>query len=77
MKLYAGIDLDSNNSLIVIIDSEGKRVYQKRLDNELDRILEALQPYQSQLSGIAVESTFNWYWFLKHSVFCNTGLLVV
>ena len=64
MQFYAGIDLHSNNSVIVVIDGEGKLVYQKRLDNNLDIIQKALEPYKSNLSGVVVESTFNWYWLV-------------
>ena len=34
------------------------------LNNDLNLTLEALSPYQSSLQGIAVESTFNWYWLV-------------
>jgi len=33
MKLYCGIDLHSNNSVIVILDEADKVVYQKKLNN--------------------------------------------
>jgi len=48
----------------VIIDDEDKRVYEKRLRNDLNLTLEALAPYRKTLQGIAVESTFNWYWLV-------------
>ena len=35
MKLYAGIDLHANNSVVVVIDEEDRILYQKRLHNEL------------------------------------------
>lgn len=64
MKLYGAIDLHSNNSYIVILDEQDKIIFQQRLDNDLAVILSHLSPYQSQLQGIAVESTFNWYWLV-------------
>lgn len=64
MKLYAGIDLHSNNSYLAVIDEQDKRLYQKRLPNQSDIILAELAPFQKQLSGIVVESTFNWYWLV-------------
>ncbi len=64
MKLYAGIDLHSNNNVLVVIDEDGKLVYQKRLENDLTVILDVLEPYKSKLFGIVVESTFNWYWLV-------------
>src|SRR5690606_22525706 len=36
----------------------------KRLPNDLEKILAFLQPCKAQLSGVAVESTFNWYWLV-------------
>lgn len=64
MKLYAGIDLHSNNSVIDLLDEKDKVIYDKRLPNELPAILSALSPYQSQIQSIAIESTFNWYWLV-------------
>lgn len=64
MKLYAGVDLHSNNSYIGIMDRKEKRVYKKKLANDLHEILKALKPYRKDLEGIAVESTFNWYWLV-------------
>jgi transposase len=64
MKLYAGIDLHSNNSFLGIIDEEDKRLYKKRLPNQADVILAELEPYRNDLVGIVVESTFNWYWLV-------------
>jgi transposase len=39
-------------------------VYQKRLPNELAQIAAALEPYQHDLAGVVVESTYNWYWLV-------------
>ncbi len=61
---FCGIDLHSSNSFIVIIDEQDRVVYSRRHANRLTEILDALAPYQSELSGIAVESTFNWYWLV-------------
>jgi transposase len=64
MKLYAGIALHANNSVVVVIDAEDHVLYQKRLRNEQGEILSALAPYQESLQGIVVESTYNWYWLV-------------
>jgi transposase len=64
MKLYAGIDLHANNSVVGVIDEEDRILYQKRLRNELGEILSALARYQETLQGIVVESTYNWYWLV-------------
>lgn len=64
MKLYCGIDLHSNNHYVSIIDEDDKRIIEKRLSNDLSKTLSLLNRYQSNLYGIAIESTFNWYWLV-------------
>ena len=64
MQLYAGLDLHSRNTYIGIMDKEFKRVFNKRIANKLPLILATLKPFQNQLKGIVVESTFNWYWLI-------------
>jgi len=64
MKLYAAIDLHSNNNVTVVIDEEDKVVYEKRLPNDLGVISQQLSAYRSSLEGIVVESTYNWYWLV-------------
>jgi transposase len=64
MKLYAGIDLHSTNNVTVVIDEKDRVLYQKRLPNDLALILKQLSVYQSELQGIVVESTYNWYWLV-------------
>lgn len=64
MTLYAAIDLHSTNSYLVVLDDNDTIIYQKRLSNSLEQILRALSPYRGQIQGIAVESTYNWYWLV-------------
>lgn len=64
MKKYSGIDLHSNNSVVVITDEEARVLYQKRLPNSLQGILTALAPHREELAGVVVESTYNWYWLV-------------
>ena len=61
---YSGIDLHSNNSVVAVIDETDRIVYDKRLPNELSKVLEALEPYRTELVGVVVESTYNWYWLV-------------
>ena len=61
---YGGIDLHCNNSVVVVMDDGGEVVYRRRLANDLRRIQEALAPYREGLSGVVVESTYNWYWLV-------------
>jgi len=64
MALYCGIDLHSTNHLVVVIDDEDRRVLEKRLVNDVSITVNTLAPYRDQLAGIAIESTFNWYWLI-------------
>jgi transposase len=64
MKLYGAIDLHSTNNVTVVIDEQDRVVHQKRLPNDLALILNELSVYQSELEGIVVESTYNWYWLV-------------
>ena len=64
MKLYGGIDLHSNNSVLALLDEDERLVYRKRLPNDAPCILEALAPYREDIVGLVVESTYNWYWLV-------------
>ena len=48
----------------MISDENDKVLYSKRHPNSLEEIRSALSPYQSDLFGVVVESTFNWYWLV-------------
>lgn len=61
---YSGIDLHSNNSVVTVTDEEDRVVAEKRLPNELTVILAFLSPWQEELAGVVVESTYNWYWLV-------------
>ncbi len=63
-KLYGGIDLHANNSVIVLVDEQEQVVYEKRIPNDLEKILFQLSPYQASVQGLVVESTYNWYWLV-------------
>ena len=73
MRLYCGIDLHSNNAVVVVSDETDKVVYRRRHTNDLAQIVAALTPYQEQLVSVVVEATFNRYWLidgLMDSGFC-------
>ena len=63
-ELYAGCELHSNNNLVGVIDGQGKRVFKKKLSNDMGWIREVLVPFKGELVGIGVESTYNWYWLV-------------
>ncbi len=64
MKVYAGIDLHSNNNYIGVIDEQDQRQFRKKLPNRIEVILTALEPFKQTLEGVVVESTYNWYWLV-------------
>lgn len=63
-RFIAGIDLHSNNVMIGVINQEGKRVAHRKLDCQLEQLMQFLRPFKAQLESMAVESTFNWYWLV-------------
>jgi len=64
MSLYAAIDLHSTNSVLAVTDETDRVLRQRRLPNELPAILKELEPFRDELTGIVVESTYNWYWLV-------------
>lgn len=64
MKLYVGMDLHSTNVVTQIINEEDSVIYRKKQGCDLYQILKGLEPFQTEIEGIAVESTFNWYWLV-------------
>jgi len=64
MKLYGGIDLHSNNSVIALLDEEDKLVYRRRLPNDIELVRLELEPFGEDIEGLVVESTYNWYWLV-------------
>ena len=62
--MYSGIDLHSNNSVIAVIDDADRVVAQKRLPNEITKIVGFLARWKDELAGVVVESTYNWYWLV-------------
>jgi len=61
---YCGIDLHSNNSVVIVSDEEDRVVLSKRLPNDLGQIRAALEPHREDLAGVVIESTYNWYWLV-------------
>ncbi|MBA5608879.1 IS110 family transposase, partial [Duganella sp. FT3S] len=64
MSKYSGIDLHANNCVVVVSDEEDRICCERRVPNDLTRIIALLEPFRAELAGVAVESTFNWYWLV-------------
>nr|VFK56417.1 MAG: hypothetical protein BECKTC1821F_GA0114240_10104 [Candidatus Kentron sp. TC] len=52
------------NNAIVSADEQDRMVLRRRLPNDLDGVLEKLRPYQQDIAGLVVESTYNGYWLV-------------
>ena len=63
-KLYCGSDLHGNNVFLTLCDEKGQRVMERRVKANLESVNKALEPHKDRIQTIAVESTFNWYWFV-------------
>jgi transposase len=61
---YSAIDLHSNNSVVVVTDQTDRVLVEKRVPNELARVIELLAPHRDELVAVVVESTYNWYWLV-------------
>ena len=46
---YAAVGLHSNQSVVVVIDENDQPVWKGRLPNDLELVLEALEPYREEL----------------------------
>ena len=64
MKVYSGFDLHANNTYIGMLDENGKRLMNQKVDNDPFMILKTIEPYKEDIAGIVVESTYNWYWLV-------------
>ena len=64
MALYCGIDLHSRDSWLAILDEGLEVIGETKVGNDLETILRVLEPHREALVGVAVESTFNWYWLV-------------
>jgi transposase len=59
-----GVDLHSNNAVVVMIDDSERWVLKRKFKPDLSTILSALEPYKDTIKEIGVEATYNWYWFV-------------
>lgn len=74
---YSAIDLHSNNCVVTVTDDVDRVVAEKRLPNDLTRIVAFLLPWRDDLAGVAVESTFNWYWLVDGLIAACFRVLLV
>ncbi|MCA1925441.1 MAG: IS110 family transposase [Thiobacillus sp.] len=53
---FCGIDLHSNNSVVVVTDETDKVLLSRCCPNDLSTILALLAPHRDELTGVVVES---------------------
>jgi transposase len=58
MNRFTGIDLRSNNSVVLVSDEADRIVYQRQFPNDPVQVRAALAPYRQELVG-GIETTFN------------------
>jgi len=56
---YSGIDLHSNNSVVVVSDDGDRVLVLRRVPNDAAAFLEVLAGHREELVGVVVESTYN------------------
>ena len=64
MQTYAAVDLHSNNGVLTIIDETDRVLKQRRISNRIEEFIAELEPFRATIQGVAIESTFNWYWLV-------------
>jgi len=60
---YVGVDLHKETSWFYILDSKGKKLDSKNLTNNIDELKEYFKTIPKPFT-LAVESTYNWYFFV-------------
>jgi transposase len=61
---YSGIDLHSNNCVVVVSDESDRILVTRRVPNSLPLVLQLLDSHREELIGVVVEATYNWYWLV-------------
>jgi len=61
---YSGIDLHSNNCVVVVSDDSDRILVSRRVPNSVPSVLQALEPHREEIVGVVVEATYNWYWLV-------------
>jgi len=49
---------------VVITDEADRILLSRRCPNDLAKIVLLLEPHRTELEGVVVESTYNWYWLV-------------
>jgi len=63
-KLYLGVDLHKKSCWVTVLDADGHQLDSRKLGTEKWELLEYFGKVR-QPAALAVEATFNWYYFLN------------
>ena len=63
MKLYLGVDLHKKSCWITVMNVEGQILESQRIGTERETLLSYFGRVEKP-AALAVEATFNWYYFL-------------
>jgi hypothetical protein len=63
-KLYLGVDLHKRSCWVTVLDADGHLLESRRLGTEKWDLLEYFGKVRKP-AAVAVEATFNWYYFLN------------
>jgi transposase len=61
---HVGVDLHSDNAVVVMIDDSERWKLKRKFKLDIPTILSALEPYKESIKEIGVEATYNWYRFV-------------
>jgi transposase len=61
---YSGIDLHSNNCMVLVSDESDRVLVSRRVPNSVPLVLQTLEAHREDIVGVVVEATFNWYWLV-------------
>lgn len=60
--LFAGVDLHKKFSVVTILNKEGDMIKQEKIENKEEKLFEFFDQFDQPME-IAIETTFNSYWF--------------
>lgn len=63
MKLYLGVDLHKKSCWVTVMNTEGRVLESQRMGTERERLVSYFGRVEKP-AAVAVEATFNWYYFL-------------
>ncbi len=63
-KLYLGVDLHKQSCWVTVLDADGHQLDSRKLGTEKWELVEYFGKVQKP-AAVAVEATFNWYYFLN------------